>query len=279
MSTAHAAAQKRGARDVCETGELGTHHSRCVERPVSRIGIPTTLKGIPDDILSPSVPSQRLTATQAPKEQHWRQSGENPHREAEQSRPTLFTCPYAFLNKLVVSARPREPFSLNPWLSLLKVLMGTPSTAVKRYDGADQNPEEGGQSPYLSMWVSRTIRRMSSPSFASDELGVGRSGSVQCGGREGVRFFAKLASSGSGSCTSAFFVGKPTCFTCGIRLPVLKMANLGQRKGRQASAFLTKGHVLDRRLRPCLDSVKHNTAACTGPSLGHAVISSVSMSC
>lgn len=93
---------------------------------------------------------------------------------------------------------------------------------------------------------------MSSQSFASDELGVGRSGSVQCGGRERMRFFAELASSGSGTCTSAFFVGKPTCLAgekpCGIRPPVLKMLNLGQRKGGQASSFLTKAIFLDRRL-------------------------------
>ena len=103
--------------------------------------------------------------------------------------------------------------------------------------------------------------------------GFGRSGSVQCGGREGTRSFAKLASLEVGlvhlrSWGGNLHVSQASEKPCGIRLPVLKNANLGQRKGgTSGKLFSHKGHILDRRLlqqyhiliRPSIYGSMHGT--------------------
>ena len=113
--------------------------------PVSRIGN-TMLKGIPDDNLSRSVPSQ----------QHKLQRSNIDGKPGEcckggKSAPgsaTVKTDAVDLPVYLSEPGRPTEPFSLNPSLALaplLKVLIAQHSTLSEttRYDGAGQTPEEG----------------------------------------------------------------------------------------------------------------------------------------
>ena len=90
MDTAHAATQKRSARDPDEMGELGNTLDAL---NASLENWDTTLKDIPNDVLSGSVLSEWLTATQTLKEHisgNWASEGGSPHWDGEQSRPTPF---------------------------------------------------------------------------------------------------------------------------------------------------------------------------------------------
>ena len=156
MRTAHAAAQKRGARDVYETGERGTTTLNALHARLENW----------DTYHVERDPRRHLVTecpiTAAHSRQHKLQrsnvggNGASKGGKSASGSRTVKTdaidLPVCLseLTSSFIQGRPRESSSSSdPWLSVLKGLIGTPSTVVKRYDGADQNPEDGGQSPYL----------------------------------------------------------------------------------------------------------------------------------